>query len=173
MTSTADGRPRRGRARAGPRGWFWPALVGALLIGGVGANVGLMVAATRDPSFAVERDYYRKALHWDETMAQEATNAALGWSVAVAVEPAEVPGRARIRARVADREGRPVTGARVAVEAFPSARASHVLSLVLPPDAGGGYAATLELERPGLWELRFRVERDGQVFTRTLVRDLG
>ena len=52
-------------------------------------------------------------------------------------------GRARCgsTARVVDREGAPVEGARVGVEAFPSARASQVITAALAPEAGGGYAA--------------------------------
>ena len=49
-------------------------MIVALLVGGAGANVGLMLVATSDASFAVEPDYYQKALAWDETMAQAARN---------------------------------------------------------------------------------------------------
>ena len=62
--------------------------------------------------------------------------------------------------------------ARVGVEAFHSARASRIFAGTLAPEAGGGYAARLPLDRPGLWELRVRVERGDRVFTRTIAQDL-
>ena len=171
LTETADANPVPRRIRG--RGWGWPALIVALLVGGAGANIWLMLVATGDASFAVEADYYEKALRWDDAMAQEARNARLGWSVAVRLERAAQPGEGWVRARVVDRDGVPVAGARVGVEAFHSARASRIVRAGLTPEAGGGYAARLPLDRPGLWELRVRVERGDQVFTRTLDQDLG
>jgi nitrogen fixation protein FixH len=154
------------------KGWYWPLVIVGLLVGGVGANVGLMIVATGDASFAVEPDYYKKALDWDRTMAQEEKNAELGWSVSTRLERATRSGQARLVARVTDRTGAPIGGARVAVEAFPSARASQVVTATLDPEGGGVYATGLPVGRPGLWELRVRVTRGEQVFTRTISQDL-
>jgi nitrogen fixation protein FixH len=162
------------RTATRPRsGTYWPFFIVALLVGGAGANVGLMLVATGDRSFAVEPDYYQKALRWDETMAQEARNRALGWTIAVAFERAARPGEITLAAQVNDRAGHAIEGAHVGVEAFHSARASHVLTAALRPEATGRYAATLPFDRPGVWELRLRVERGDQVFTRTLTQDLA
>jgi len=155
------------------KGWYWPLVVTGLLVGGAAANVGLMLVATGDASFAVEPDYYKKAIEWDHTMAQEAVNSALGWSASAQLQPAAGPGQARLVARILDRAGAPVEGARVVVVAFPSARASHVRSATLEPDGHGVYAAGMPEDRPGLWELRLRVTRGGDVFTQTLSGDLS
>jgi nitrogen fixation protein FixH len=152
-------------------GWYWPLGLTALLVGGAGANVALWLVAAGDPSFAVEPDYYAKAVHWDQTMAQEAANAALGWSVSASFEPGARPGQSRLVARVRDRAGAPVDGARVSVVAFPSARASRMSAAALEPKGDGAYAAGLPADRPGLWELRVRVTRGGDVFTETLAED--
>ena len=145
----------------------------SLLVGGAAANIGLMIVANRAATFAVEPDYYRKAVDWDRTMAQEARNLELGWRVSTELEPID-GGRAHLVARVVDRAGRPVTGAAVVVEAFPSARARDIASFTLAPaGAAGAYAATLAHGRPGLWELRVRVTRGEEVFTRTLSQDLA
>jgi len=162
-----------GRRAKPPSGRCWPLIIIALLVGGAGANIGLLVVATGDASFAVEPNYYQKALRWDETMAQEARNAALAWSVTVALDGASGPGQTRVTARVTDRAGNPVQGARVAVEVFHSARASQVLAATLAPESPGRYSAPLPLNRSGLWELRLRVERGDQLFTQTLVQDLA
>ena len=155
------------------RGWYWPVAIVSLLVGGAAANIGFMIVANRDATFAVEPDYYRKAVDWDRTMAQEARNLEMGWRVSTELEPID-GGRARLVARVADRDGRPVTGAAVVVEAFPSARARDIASFTLAPAGpAGAYAATLAHGRPGLWELRVRVTRGEEVFTRTLSQDLA
>ena len=52
------------------KGWYWPVVIVSLLVGGAAANIGFMIVANRDPTFAVEPDYYRKAVDWDRTMAQ-------------------------------------------------------------------------------------------------------
>ncbi len=154
------------------RGWGWPLGMAALLVGGAAANIGLLLAAVSDASFSVERDYYRKALAWDETMAEESRSAALGWSVTARLEPATEPGQARLVARVTDRAGAAVEGATVAVEAFHNARASQVVTARLAPTGAGGYAAALPLRRPGLWELRLRITRGREVFALTTAAEL-
>lgn len=155
------------------RGRYWPVAIVGLLVSGAAANIGFMIVANRDATFAVEPDYYRKAVDWDRTMAQEARNAELGWRVSAELEAAD-GGRARLVARVADHDGRPVSDATVVVEAFPSARAREIASFTLAPaGAAGAYTVTLPGARPGLWELRLRVTRGAQVFTRTLSQDLA
>ena len=157
----------------GARGWAWPVAIVALLVGSAGANIGFMIVANRDASFAVEPDYYRKAVEWDRAMAQEARNTELGWTVSARFEPADA-GRARLVTLVRDRAGAALTGATVLVEAFPSARAREITSVALEPARGAGvYTGILPSARPGLWELRARVTRDGEVFTRTLSLDLA
>jgi nitrogen fixation protein FixH len=157
----------------GAKGWYWPAIIVALLVGSAGANIAFMIVANRDASFAVEPDYYRKAVEWDRTMAQEARNAELGWTVSARLEPADA-GRARLVTLVRDRAGAPLTGAGVLVEAFPSVRAREIASVALEPTGDAGvYAGRLPSARPGLWELRVRVTRGEEVFTRTLSQDLG
>ncbi|HSL52589.1 MAG TPA: FixH family protein [Candidatus Deferrimicrobiaceae bacterium] len=155
------------------RGAYWPAVIVALLVGSAGANIGFMVVANRDASFAVEPDYYRKAVEWDRAMAQQARNAELGWTVSARLEPAAA-GRARLVTAVQDRAGAPLTGGAVEVEAFPSARAREITSFALESTSEAGvYAGPLPSARPGLWELRVRVSRHGEVFTRTISQDLA
>ena len=155
------------------KGWYWPVAIVGLLVSGAAANIGFMIVANRDATFAVEPDYYRKAVDWDRTMAQEARNVELGWRVSARLEPIDA-GRAQLVAWVADRDGRPVADAVVVVEAFPSARAREITSFTLAPAApDGAYAVTLTRARPGLWELRLRVTRGEQVFTQTLSQDLA
>jgi nitrogen fixation protein FixH len=153
------------------RGWYWPVGLAALLVGSAGANIALVVITSRDASFAVEPDYYAKALAWDETMAQQARNEALGWSLGLRVEPTGKRGRVTVAVGLSDGAGAPLPGARIAIEALHNARASRVLTAVLEP-RGLGYAAMMPLARPGLWEFRVRVTRGPDVFTATLMLDV-
>jgi len=153
------------------RGWYWPAGLAALLVGSAGANIALVVITARDASFAVEPNYYAKALAWDQTMAQQVRNEALGWSLGLRVDPTDVRGRRMVTVDLADRAGAPVEGAQVAVEAFHNARASRIFSAALTAQ-GQGYAAAMPLDRPGLWEFRLRVTRGPEVFVATLTRDV-
>jgi nitrogen fixation protein FixH len=144
----------------------------ALLVASAGANIALLVITSRDASFAVEPNYYAKALAWDESMAQQARNEALGWSLGLRVDPMGVRRLMTVTVRLADRSGAPIEGAQVAVEAFHNARASRILSAALEP-RGQGYAAVMPLERPGLWEFRLRVTRGPEAFVATVTRDVA
>jgi nitrogen fixation protein FixH len=154
------------------RARWWPVFIIALLVAGAGANIALMVIAARDPSFAVEPDYYQKALRWDEAMTQEYKNAALGWSVEAGVDSATRSGPTSIVLKVSDRDGAPVEDASVRVTAFHNARASQIVAATLAPSRGGHYSALLPLDRPGLWELRVRVQQGDHIFTQTIAQDV-
>ncbi len=164
------GTPRTGPARRSA--WLWPLALTGLLAASACANIAFMVVATRDPSFAVEPDYYAKALAWDRTMAQEEHNRALGWSLAVSAEPALRPGRLRLVVRLGDASGAAIDGAVVTVEALHGARAAEIIRGAFAPAGSGTYEADLPLRRAGLWELRFRVSRGDDVFTERVSRDL-
>jgi nitrogen fixation protein FixH len=154
------------------KGWYWPFLLAALLASGVGANLYFMSCAVGDPSFAVERDYYAKAVAWDAHQAQARVNADLGWTLAISVAPAD-PGnqRARVVANFEDRDGRPVPGLAVGVTAFHNARAAEVVEGTLLETAEHDYAGELAVGRPGLWEFRIVAERGTETFTAVVDQD--
>lgn len=155
------------------KGWYWPWIVVAMLLVTVAANLTIIVLASRDPSFAVEPDYYRKAVAWDDHRAQDAANRALGWTMALEAVPALEAGVPSLRTEVTvlDREGVPVEGAAVSVEAFPIARASWIERAGLASRGGGAYAGALRWSRGGLWEFRVTAVRGDERFTRTLTKE--
>ena len=145
------------------KGRFW-ALFPLVLLGAMLLGWGFMVAvALDDPGFSVEPDYYAKAIAWDEHQAQEARNEALGWQIAP--ELTRQAHGAMLAARLVDRTGAGLDGARVSVEAFHLARGAHVVHVVLAPRGSGRYEGVAAMRRPGIWEMRFTVERDGARFT--------
>src|SRR5688500_20140504 len=99
------------------RGLCWPIAVTGILATTVAANIWVMMIASDDPSFAIEEDYYRKALAWDTTLAQAARNAALGWHLTPEMGPIGNEGRAVLPARLTDSLGAAIQNAVVLVTA--------------------------------------------------------
>ena len=154
------------------KGWYWPFLLGALLISGVGANIYFMCRALGDPSFAVEPDYYAKAVAWDAHQTQSRENATLGWTLRLSVAaPDPASGRAQVVAKLADRDGRPVPGLAVGIEAFHNARAADIIKASLLETAEHDYAARLPVVRAGLWEFRVAATRGAETFTAIVDQD--
>jgi nitrogen fixation protein FixH len=154
----------------------WPLILVGILLLAAGANGILVYRATHDPSFAVEPDYYRKALAWDERQAEARRGEALGWALDAELAAGEpTPAIAELRVRLRDRAGQPLRGATVEVAALHKARAARVLRARLEADPAepGLYRASLPARRRGLWELELRVVRGGDRLTRTVVRELG
>ncbi len=129
------------------RAWFPYMLVAFLLIS-MGGNIYMVARAATDPSFAVEPDYYRKAVDWDRRQAQQAASDALGWTIVLDARQDE------LRVQLRDRFGRPIDGAMVRVEAFANARAQHRSKGTMVPKGHGVYVLSRPFARSGLWEYR-------------------
>lgn len=153
---------------SGGRGMI--ALVFALLGGSVATCVVLALTARGDPAFAVEPDYYAKAVAWDERQAEERASDGLGWRVDVAVSPA-AGAELELTLTLTDAGGQAIEGARVHLEAFAVARARHVRELDLV-ESGGTYRGVFDATTPGLWELRLRAVRGAEVMVANVRRDL-
>ena len=142
--------------------WVPVALLGAMVTG-LGAMASI---AVNDSGFALERDYYAKAVAYDGEIAQRAQNARLGWSLTADAAPAQARKSSRLEVRLGDGRGT-LERARVHVEALRNAAAGRVLEAELRELAPGRYEAELPLGRGGLWDFRFTVTRDGSRFTKT------
>lgn len=142
-------------------GRIWPVFICGL----IGMNMCIVGAtiyfALSDSSAAVEPDYYRRALSYDDTLRQEALNARLGWTAAVAVDPSD----RRLLITLRDSSGKPVDGARVDVEAFANLRSAERQRLALSPTGDGQYAATLKPGASGRWRVRMSVMRGADTWT--------
>lgn len=141
------------------RGMQWPIGIAAVLLLSAGSNIWVAMIAARDESFAVEPDYYQKAVHFDDEMALRAQSERLQWHVAPSLDLG-TPGKAgTVAATITDSTGAPIRGATVQLLAMHNARASHQLTATLAESGDGVYRAPLDAERPGEWELRFTVSR--------------
>jgi len=155
------------------KGALWPWIIAGALALHVAASLIVVAVATSDPSYAVEEDYYQKAVDWDLRRARDRASAALGWSLTAAVTPPSAPGeRPVLEARIADAAGAPVEGATVAVECFHNARSHDRIRARLEAAGGGVYRAALPMRRDGRWELRFTVNRGAEHFVHRETRHM-
>ena len=148
------------------RGAWWPIGITMVLATTVAANLWVMRIANDDPSFAIEPDYYQKAITWDSTLAQARQDSILGWRLTPKLELVTSTGKARLSATLADSTGTPISGAVVKVAALPVARANEVHDVALAAAGVGEYAAQLDSRREGQWELRFDVRAESTHFTK-------
>ena len=149
------------------KGWYWPWFIAALLCFTVGFQAWLVIAATHDPSMSIEPDYYRKAVAWDQRMAQDSVNESLRWTPRLALGALAREG-AQVTLRLDDSTGAPVRGARVRVEAINNLDGARRIEGALVARTDGSYAGLLPLDRSGLWELRFDARRGHEHFTASL-----
>ena len=147
------------------RGTWWPIGITTVLATTVAANLWVMRIANDDPSFAIEPDYYQKAITWDSTLAQARQDSILGWRLTPRLQAVTATGKTQIRATLTDSSGTPISGAVVKVAAVPVARASEVHEATLVAAGAGEYAAQLDARRLGQWELRFDVRAGSTRFT--------
>ena len=137
------------------------------------SSLVVVYVATSDPSYAVEDDYYQKAVAWDEKRAQDRLNQDLGWLLDFNVTPPEKPGdQPALELTLHDADGDPLAGATVTVEAFHNTRGDDIVRDALADTGDAVYTASLPMRRNGRWELRFTVDRGAEHFTHTEVRHL-
>ena len=152
-------------------GWAWVP-VGLLVASTLGVG-SMALVAVHDPSFALEPNYYDKALHWDRAQAQAADNQRHGYTIelvqGIAVDQA---GNARVRVRIADASGLDANDAIVSGTAFANAYASETTPLTFVRAESGVYAATVRARHLGLWEFRLIVDRGNARVTSTLRGDV-
>jgi nitrogen fixation protein FixH len=149
------------------RGAVWPTAIIAVLGVFVGANIWLARVANGDPAFAIEDDYYKKAIHWDDELAQRRENDRLGWRVSPSLDASDSAG-SLLAVSLSDRSGLPMAGARILVTAVHNSAGGHPVGVVLVDQGQGRYRATLPLRRRGMWELRIDVRRGADHFTADL-----
>jgi nitrogen fixation protein FixH len=156
------------------RAWFWPVAIITLLCVHALAMIVVVFIATRDPSFSVEPNSYKKAIAWDMSQARRRASDQLGWSASIQTsDSADMLGRRRITCRITDKDGVPVAAATVRLEVFHHARAADRVQVSLNPEANGTYSAELPMKRAGTWEFRIAARRGSETFTTALTQRVG
>ena len=137
----------------------WPIYLGCLLMMPIVACGILVWVATRPNTPRPIKGYYEAARSWDADEALEEASRQLGWTVRYEL-PSDVPhyrGMPRpLDVRVADREGKPVSGLAGHLLAIrPSdTRLNQVGQLTEIPQQAGSYRTLMLLDEPGAWDVR-------------------
>jgi nitrogen fixation protein FixH len=150
-------------------GRWWPFAIVGVFVANAGVMAWVMVTAHSDHSFAIEEDYYEKALHWDDSARRRDASAALGWQAVGAFDPA--PGTLTVT--VHDSADLPVDGASVIVRAFHRARRTDAVTLALAESAAGSYACPLQGPRPGWWSIWVDAARGEDRFHTELIVEVS
>ncbi len=143
------------------RAQFWASVPAIILVGLIGTQVIVLSRVLSDPSFAVEEDYYQKAVEWDERQAVQRAAEELGFDFEVTLSRLDPPGRlpeARVELAVVSPTAAELSVSAARVVAFHNARAGLRLRAEMQPLEPGRFRAVLPMRRPGLWELRFEVD---------------
>ena len=148
-------------------GMSWPIGVSVILAATVVGNLIMMHVANSDPSMAIEPDYYKKAVAFDSTMANERRSNALGWHAVSSIDSI-VAGRAtRVRLSLTDADGGIIGDATVHAVALFNARANDLQEGVMRAEQDGSYSVPLAVQTPGEWEVRIDAVRGGAHFVST------
>lgn len=135
----------------------WPGMVVVFILGNVAVCAVTVSVAMRAGDRGVEPEYYQKATHWDQAVAEQERSDKLGWRV-VFVDPPTVG--APVKVRVVDMGGQLIKDAKVSLETFHHATASKRFDLTLTQESGSDamVAADFAPDRAGLWEFRWKVD---------------
>lgn len=135
----------------------------------VGTTITL---ASRDTHFAVEPDYYQRAVDWDVSRAEIARSAALGWRVTVsAADARSAAGMRTLTVRMEDAQGEAVEGAVVDGVAFHHGDASRRAEVTLLERGPGVYQGEIGLLDAGLHEVRLVAQRGQERFVASVRQD--
>jgi hypothetical protein len=150
------------------KGRLWAWLPGVLLAALLGTQLTVLHSVLDDPSFALESDYYRKAVSWDARQERARASQALGWHAQLSAEPAPQARGVALRVQLRDAQGGPLSGALVHVQAFANARAARVLEASLVEAPAGTYTGEIPSSVLGLWEFRLEATRGSDRFGEVL-----
>jgi len=152
----------------------WALVPVALLLASALGMGSMAFVAVHDPHFATEPDYYQKAVRWDQSQTQAATNQRLGYAVELpAVVRFDARGQAMVELSIRDRFGQPMTGVSLTANAFANAYSGKVVRLGFEEQAPGRYRARLTASHAGQWVFEVVGTSGGERFTAELRADLA
>jgi len=154
------------------RARLWPWGIGAVLVLTVAGNVVVYRIANDANAAAVEPDYYRKAVEWDSTLAQEARNRGLGWQAEITLMTLDSTGTSVATLTLHDAQGAPIIAAGIDLVAIHNSAAATPVHDSTRTDAAGRATIPLPLRHRGLWELRMIATQGATRFTAVLHRDV-
>jgi hypothetical protein len=153
-----------------PSGRFWAFVPVALLGTGLVGLGTLASIATNDPSFALEPNYYERAVQFEREQLQRAENERLGYALSLELTPHAT--HTELVLTLKSRGGGEPPPAQVSARAFANARAGDVRELTFERGSDGRYRAKLAPGMPGLWEFRCSVLAGDERYTEIVRADV-
>ncbi|MCE2890114.1 FixH family protein [Aquidulcibacter sp.] len=140
-------------------GWHVLAMFGGLFAVMLAVNILFVVLALK--TFSGETDHaYISGLKFNETLAANARQAELGWTMTLGLER-PTGGGAVLEARLTDRSQQPLTGARLQGTIGRTTDANEDQVLSFTETAPGIYRAVIHQIRPGRWKFSASAKLDG------------
>jgi nitrogen fixation protein FixH len=155
---------RRGEDRARPRDLWVPWLI----VAGFGLVIlvnGIMVyfAITSFTGLQTE-GHYQRGLDYNEVLAGERAQDALGWAVGIEFEETG-DGRGRLSVQAADKAGGPLNDAGVTVRLVRPVQVGYDIEVTLAAAGDGLYAADVELPLRGQWDILAQIRHPSGNFS--------
>ena len=138
--------------------WIPWAFAGALAIV-VGVNGALAYFAMATAPGLVTAHPFERGNDYNRVLDAGDVQDALGWRVSLKFN-ALAPGQGELVAEIADRSGRPLRGLAVTARLVRPLGPTPERALTLAEDQPGRYVQTINLERPGQWDVHIAA-RDG------------
>jgi len=140
-------------------GWHVLAMFGGLFGVMLAVNILFVVLALK--TFSGETDHaYISGLEFNETLAANARQAELGWTMALGLER-PTGGGAVLEARLTDRNNLPLRGAKLQGTIGRATDANEDQVLTFSETAPGIYRAVIHQIRPGRWKFTASAKLDG------------
>lgn len=153
MIALAATLPRRSR-------WIpWVFVGGFLLV--VAVNAAMIFFAVRSFSGLTTSEPYTKGLRFNDQIRESEVYERLGWTIAARFQ-AVAARRGIVEVKLADRAGAPLADASVNVAFSRPAEKDRDFTLTLKAQGGGRYAGNVDFPLPGVWDVKYRIERAGQ-----------
>lgn len=145
------------------RGLEWPIGIILFFILVFMANGVLVYLANSSWNGVVTTDHYQKGLAYDQVLAAQARQEALGWQGELTPR---FPGGQRVEFAFSlrDRDSAPLEGGAVTILLFRPTLAGHDREVTLREEAPGRYTGGVAAPLPGWWEVRLSAVREGESY---------
>ena len=134
---------------------------------------GAMLVLVQVYPVTFEPNYEQKAANWDQIRRQQQRSKQLGWKLDLQTIPSDQPYQVEVTLGITDKQGQPVTGASVEIEAFHAAHASKTVRQNMKPTEKGTYQTNLPVRYSGMWEFQVTARYKNDLFLQTLQKNIN
>lgn len=146
--------------------WWIPwSFVAAFLVV-LGANVTLVVFATKTWTGLETRNAYVKGVNYNDTLAEARLQEALGWESSITVTVGD-RGQVVLEVALSSDDGKPLNGVRVSARFIRPTHEGNDAALDLAAFGSGHYKGETVLALDGIWDVQVTAARDGAFFEAT------